>query len=247
MPSNHKPFKFILDSLRGRFIYLFTALFLFLVLHPYFEGSRAGEFLFIAFFMAIPAAGMYAVGYERRFLFAGILLGLPTIIWCLELLTGIDIIPADVGKFISVVFYLYTTLVILTHVLCAKKVTSETLYGAVCVYLMFGMTWMLGYRLIDEFYPGSFYLGAERSAGGIFEVADLLYYSFVTLTTLGYGDILPLSSQARSLAMLEATCGALYLAILIARLVSLYTTQSDKEDLLQQASDGEQIASTDKE
>jgi hypothetical protein len=247
MVAHDKPIRLILNSLRGRFFYLFTTLVLFLFLHPYFENTKLGELLFILFFMAIPAAGMYAVGYEKRLFYVGLFLGVPTILWCVGLLTGTHIIPANVGKFIAVVFYLYTTLVILTRILSAKKVTSDILYGAVCVYLMLGMTWMLGYRLIDQFYAGSFYMGDGGSAGGLFEVVDLLYFSFVTLTTLGYGDILPLTAQARSLAFLEATCGALYLAILIARLVSLYTAQDDEEELALRAADKERVVSTDKQ
>ena len=230
MQDHHRPFKFILDSLRGRFFYLFTALFLFLVLHPHFEGSELGAFFFILSFMAIPAAGMYAVSYEKRFLSVGIVLGVPTLAWSLDLFFGIELVPRFVGDLIALTFYLYTTLVVLTYILKAKKVTSDILYGAVCVYLMFGMTWMVAYRFLEGQHPGSILAGGGELPGGLYQISDLLYFSFVTLTTLGYGDMLPLTSQARSLAILEAACGVLYLAILIARLVSLYTTQPSGED-----------------
>jgi hypothetical protein len=230
MHDHNRPIAFILSSLRGRFSYLFVSLVTFLLVHPYLENAGWGVALFIVLFASIPAAGVWAVGFQRNVLFVGVVLGLPTLIWCVELLTGVDIMPADVGKFIALAFYLYTTLVVLTHVLSAKKVTTDILYGAVCVYLMMGMTWMLAYRLIEEFHPGSFVFSEGESPGGLFEVVDLIYYSFVTLTTLGYGDMAPVSGPARSLAMLEATAGALYLAILIARLVSLYSSQPDKED-----------------
>jgi hypothetical protein len=239
MRDSERPLRFIINSVRGRFSYLFVALLLFLALHPYLEGSRTGELFFILLFAAIPAAGIWAVGYQRPFRFIGIVLGLPTLLWCVELFTGIHIMPAGVGKFIALTFYLYTTLVILVFVLNAKKVTSDILYGAVCVYLMFGMTWMLGYRIIEHFQPGSFVVGGEPLSGGGFEVVDLIYYSFVTLTTLGYGDILPVSGPARSLAVLEATCGVLYLAILIARLVSLYASSGDEEPAQQKHSAGD--------
>jgi len=230
MDDHNRPIAFILKSLQGRFSYLFVSLVTFLLLHPYLENSSWGEIAFIVLFAAIPAAGIWAVGFRRSVFFVGMLLGVPTLIWCIELLTGADIMPVGVGKFIALVFYLYTTLVVLTHVLSAKRVTSDILYGAVCVYLMMGMTWMLAYRLIEESHPGSFFFSGGESPGGLFEVVDLIYYSFVTLTTLGYGDMAPISSPARSLAMLEATAGALYLAILIARLVSLYSSKPSKEE-----------------
>ncbi|MEJ2721434.1 MAG: ion channel, partial [bacterium] len=197
---------------------------LFLFLYPYLEGPRWGEWFFAGFFIVIPAAGVYAVSYERGLLVTGIVLGVPAVMWALELLFGIHLVPVGLGRVLSLVFYLYTTLAVLTFILTAEKVTSDILYGAVCVYLMMGMTWMIAYYHMEQAHPGSFLIGGGADPARIHQISDLLYYSFVTLTTLGYGDILPLTSQARSLAFLEATSGALYLAILIARLVSLYTT-----------------------
>lgn len=224
MQDRLRPIPFILSSLRGRFFYLFVSLVLLLFLHPYLEGSRWGEWLFAGFFIAIPATGVYAVSYERGLLFAGIILGLPAVLWAVQLLFGIHIIPAGLSRTLNLVFYLYTTLTVLTFILTAERVTADILYGAVCVYLMMGMTWMIAYYHLEQTYPGSFLIAGEGAPGRIHQISDLLYYSFVTLTTLGYGDILPLTSRARSLAFIEATAGALYLAILIARLVSLYTT-----------------------
>ena len=97
--------------------------------------------------------------------------------------------------------------------------TPDVLYGAISVYLMIGLTWSVAYLLLENLYPGSFYIDAAHNPDGYLNLSDLLYYSYVTLTTLGYGDITLVTSQARSLAFLEAVCGVLYVAVLVARLV----------------------------
>ena len=83
--------------------------------------------------------------------------------------------------------------------------------------------------LVETIQPGSFFIRPEQNLDGILSQADFIYYSFATLTTLGYGDITPATSHVRSLAILEAVTGTLYIAVLIARLVGLYgsNTASD--------------------
>ena len=81
---------------------------------------------------------------------------------------------------------------------------------------------MTAFQLVEGMQPGSFYIDPARNVDGIVNWADLLFYSFATLTTLGYGDITPITSPARSLAALEAVTGVLYIAFLVARLVGLH-------------------------
>ncbi len=109
------------------------------------------------------------------------------------------------------------SLVVLAQVFRKGPVTPHRVLGAIAVYLLLGLTWGSAYELLALTQPGAF-------AGSGIEVttsSPWLYYSFVTLTTVGYGDISPVHSVARSLAMLEALTGQLYPAILLARLVSL--------------------------
>ncbi len=111
-------------------------------------------------------------------------------------------------------------LLVLTRVFGPGPVTRQRIEGAVAVYLLFGLAWAEGYECVEAFAPGAFGLPAgEVPTAGWF--SPLLYFSFVTLTTLGYGDVLPVHPAARSLAMFEALMGQLYPAVLIARLVSL--------------------------
>ncbi len=218
MATHQRYVHFILNSLKGRFAYLFVSLILFLVLYPYFEGPEAGSIFLLLLYVAIPIAGVYAISWSRAGLFVGIFLGIPVVLQAIDSIAGLNLIHTNVAGFLGLVFYAFTTIAILGHILQRTEITSDTLYGAVCVYLMLGMSWMLLYRFVETIHPGSF--------TGATHWSDLLYYSFVTLTTLGYGDITPVTSQARSLAFLEAATGTLYVAILVARLVGIYTSQS---------------------
>lgn len=89
------------------------------------------------------------------------------------------------------------------------------------MYLLLGLLWALGYQLIETLLPGSFRFMEEHDAAGSFIKHGFAYFSFVTLTTVGYGDITPVHPIARTAAIGEALVGQLYPAILIGRLVSL--------------------------
>ena len=121
----------------------------------------------------------------------------------------------------------------LARLLRGSRVTSHHIQGAVAVYLMLGLIWGFVYSLVELRQPGSFNLPeaavGETPANPGENIQELLYFSFVTLTTLGYGDVSPVGSSARTLAILEALVGQLYLVILIARLVSLRVAPSDRE------------------
>jgi len=106
--------------------------------------------------------------------------------------------------------------VVLTLVLRPGPISRRRIEGAIVVYLLLGFTWAQAYELVALWIPGAF-AGAVDTSGS----TPWTYYSFVTLTTMGYGDIMPVHPLARALAVLEALTGQLYLAILLARLVSL--------------------------
>jgi hypothetical protein len=115
---------------------------------------------------------------------------------------------------------LVLTLVVLAQVFRPGRITSPRIMGAVAVYLLLGIMWASGYHIVLRMDPGAFQLSRVAQTAAEWK-ASLLYFSFTTLTTVGYGDILPLNPFARALANMEALIGQLYPAILIARLVSL--------------------------
>ena len=118
---------------------------------------------------------------------------------------------------------LFLVVRLLRFILHAPSVTVEVLCASIAAYLMLGLTWTIAYWLVDQVTPGGAFSfntnGGTRSMNGF----TGFYFSFVTLSTVGYGDITPVSRFARWLAAMEAMTGLLYVAVLIARLVSLYS------------------------
>jgi voltage-gated potassium channel len=106
------------------------------------------------------------------------------------------------------------------HVFGGTHVDRNLLFGAMCVYLLMGLAWAILYGIIFQFFPGSF--NGIEGVGGKAPMDTLLYYSFVTLASLGYGDITPVAPLARTLAYFEAICGQLYIAVMLAGLVGLF-------------------------
>jgi hypothetical protein len=109
----------------------------------------------------------------------------------------------------------------LRFVLTAKVVDREHIYAALDAYILFGLFLGVAYWVLESLAPGSLHV-ATAARGEAFSLPTGMYFSFVTLATLGYGDVVPVSEAARGLAIVEAMMGQLYLAVLIARLVSLY-------------------------
>jgi voltage-gated potassium channel len=117
----------------------------------------------------------------------------------------------------------FLSFVILREVLQADQVDADTIRGAVCAYLFVGISWAGAYAFVELLSPGSLTLpaAAHGAASGEARPESLLYFSFVTLATLGYGDILPTTPVTRALAWMEAVFGQFYIAVLVARLVGL--------------------------
>ena len=132
-------------------------------------------------------------------------------------------VPALVGMKWAVlsVFFGLTVAGLFSYLTNARSVIAAHLYTAASIYLLLGMTWFALYSAIDVFWPGTI----QHSAGGPDRQSELLYFSLITLTTIGYGDVVPLHAEVRMLAALEGVTGILYIAITVALLVSAYKQQ----------------------
>ncbi len=119
------------------------------------------------------------------------------------------------------------------RVLGSKVVTGDTIRGAIIIYLFIGSLFSSIYILIEVVSPGSFLItnsAGHPSISSSSEISRLFgYFSFVTLTTLGYGDIIPIKDFSRTMAWIEAFIGQIYLAVIIARLVGIYIAQESKK------------------
>jgi len=129
------------------------------------------------------------------------------------------------GDVLGFLFVSQMTLVMLMYIFRERNVSVDLILGAVCGYLLIGILWAYFYLFLELGLPGSFILPQGESIG----FSSFFYYSFVTLTTLGFGDIAPASPPARSFSVLEAISGQLYLAVLIGRLVGIHVSQSSRQ------------------
>ncbi|MCE5337583.1 MAG: potassium channel family protein [Methanomicrobiaceae archaeon] len=203
-----------------QFHYLLASLILLLVVYPYVEAGPAGPVALKVLSSIILITGVYAVSYRRRQIVIAVLLGIPAFVFgWLHVITGAPALDKAESVF-TLLFYAFTALIVLSRVLTTRRITTDTIYGAVSVYLLMGLTWATAYGLVESITPGSFSAESAHNPDGTFTFPVFIYFSFVTLATLGYGDITPLTDQARSLALLEAVSGTIYIAVLIARLVA---------------------------
>ncbi|HEX6131539.1 MAG TPA: potassium channel family protein [Actinomycetota bacterium] len=125
----------------------------------------------------------------------------------------------------GIVFLAMVAIDIARSVLSAEEVTADLLLAAASLYLLLGFAWSRVYMLMEVSWPGSFEFPARLgyvADSPLAEVSALVYFSFVTLTTLGYGDVTPVSEAARRVAIAEAIVGQLFIAITVARLVGTY-------------------------
>ncbi len=193
----------------------------------------ASSLLFAGMFSFVLVATVYAVARHQRTAWIAIGLAVPAV---LLQITGAatESEPIQMASHILDVLFLSMAIVlILGNLFRALDVTVDTICGALCVYLLIGVTWANLYSLLDYFEPVPsfrFAFVAEGEdpplrMGGEGSVLPI-YYSFVTLTTLGYGDIVPLTGAARMVTIAEAVLGQLYLTVLVARMVGMHIAHS---------------------
>ena len=200
---------------------LLGCLLLIVLGYPYLDATRIDSDVFYGILVVTSIGALYAAAAERRMVRVGTALTVPMIIgmwWPLESAAPLR----HVGLVCEAALFFLVAFAIGRQVLRNEEVTEDTLSGAACVYLFLGLAWTALYLLIEERHPGSFTFKATQTRPAEMIWPDLLYFSFTTLTTTGYGDICPLSDQARSVALLEHMIGVLYIAIVVARLVALY-------------------------
>jgi len=129
--------------------------------------------------------------------------------------------------FSSFLFLTFTLHLCWRQVIFSGNVDGNKIVGAICIYILIGLIWAFGYLIVEHFFPGSF-IGLEDEAWQ-FNLEALIYYSMVTMTTLGYGDITPHMPLARFLAFMEAITGVFYTTILVASLIGMRLAQHSEK------------------
>jgi hypothetical protein len=186
--------------------------------------------LFELGFDAILLAGVYSIGPGRhRWPFLVLTVITLAVRWG-EHLSGMP--QLDVGALsITVLWLIYAVSIIIGHLFQRRDVTVDTILGAVVTYLLAAVAFTLVFEIVELLQPGSFSGIPDQARSHRAELgSSMLYFSFVCITTMGYGDIVPLSNIARPLAVLEGVFGQLYLAVMIARLVGLHIASSHSRE-----------------
>lgn len=167
-------------------------------------------------------AGLHAVkGQPKQFRIAVLLVSAIILLGVLHYtlkIPALDRLQLGLGA----VFFIQMLVMIGTHIKNENEVTFDLIMAAACTYVLLGMVWSYSYYFLEAFHPGSF----NAADKPLEDLWYFYYYSFVTLTTVGYGDIVAKTKPAQALTILEAIVGQLYLAILISRLVGLHSSQA---------------------
>lgn len=164
---------------------------------------------------------------SRRRLRAAISLGIAAFLLSLVAERDASVLMNSLIFTIYIAIFLLLISALAEDVFAGNDVNLNRILGAVCIFFVLGMLWAFIYSLLETLQPNSFSSDALKNTQGVRQnlVGEFFYFSNVTLTTLGYGDIVPLSKPARTLATLEAMMGQLYIAIIIAHLVGLYVAR----------------------
>jgi voltage-gated potassium channel len=219
-PSSTQPGRFRFSAAS----YLAALLTLF-CLSPFFE-FRDGDLLEAVVLTLVLTTGVLAIGHRRQSLIFGVVLVLPALVakWVNHLHPGV----LNPAFFLApgAIFVCFVVVQLLLFILRSPRVNAEVLCAGIAGYLTLGLMWVFAYLVVADLIPGAF----SVPAGSQLDRFSALYFSIITLTTTGYGDITPVAGIARMLAMMEAITGTFYVAVLISRLVALYSVSTNTAD-----------------
>ena len=205
-----------------RFSLLFVFLLATLILFPYAEASGFGSYAFRVIGSLTIVISVYAANIHRSMLIFAIVLAVPALFQRLVIpkisVSAFSIFNIGLGFVFDVVI----VVLIFRRMFASKAPTPETIFAALCIYLLVGFSFANVYGMVAALQPNAFYLDPSANLHKVPDRFDCLYYSFGTMTSLGAPGITPVSSQARSFSIVEAITGVLYLAVLIARLIAAY-------------------------
>jgi len=185
---------------------------------PFIEPLRSGPLIESILFTVVLISGVLAIADRRSAVIIATVLATASLAgrWFSHLRP--DQMPSELFLIGGILFVLFVVINLLRFVLTASEVDTEVLCASISAYLLLGLLWTFAYWLVAELIPNAFaFSGDDKSLAGF----DGFYFSFITMSTVGYGDITPVAKVARMLAAMEAMTGLLYVAVLIARLVAL--------------------------
>ncbi|MEW6585098.1 MAG: ion channel [Nitrospirota bacterium] len=217
--------------LKDRCLLLLLSLLLLLFAYPY---GKVHPLLVLSLNGLTLIAGIYAVGTIRKHVvIAAVISTLQVLSAAMYFKTGSILLDVIAAALIAI-FYIYVLVIVLAYVMKGEEVTRDEILGAVSVYLLLGFIWASFYHIVFSLQPQAFLVSDTPVADNGRARPDFVYFSFITLLTVGYGDFRPISGIARSLAMLEGIVGVLYIGVFITRLLTIYKPGTKKTDSSEQ-------------
>lgn len=207
----------------GRFLYLLLILLAYLLLTPFLQEIVRFRFLYSLFLTINLVAGIYAIAARKTQTVIAVSLAVPMVILTWAAYSNDSDVLYLLANLFTLFFLGVIIISILSFVFMTRKVTHHVIFGTISVYLLIGIAWSILYAILEFFSSGSF---SKAPDSGAHDAGFYVYFSFVTLTTLGYGDITPLTSKAQALVIGEALVGQIYMTVLVAWLVGLFVSQN---------------------
>ena len=211
---------FIKRMFSGKFTQLLIFVALLLVFRPY-----QTEYIYNAtwhlVFIGVLLGAIFNCKHPKKVQHAAMALAIPTLLFTWGVIFFPDPVMTMLSQLFIFLFLLVCASSILYTVVIEAKVTMETLRGAICTYLLIGVAFSFAYQLAELLFPGSFHMNFPVK-DHIF-LSQMMYFSFVTLIAIGYGDIVPIQDLSQTLAIVEGIIGQFYFGILVARLVAVYS------------------------
>jgi hypothetical protein len=222
--------KFIAGMYRYCVACFLAALVAMFIALPLLEQLENGERITAWLLTIVLLFAVMAVGNSRRTFILAIVLVLPAMVgkWMNHLRP--EMVPEAVFLIPALLFIMFVIVHMFGFIFRAPRVDSEVLCAGIAGYLMLALLWSFAYTLVANVIPDSFVFSAGPVSDHAMKGFTALYFSFVTLCTVGYGDIVPVLGMARALAMMEAAVGVFYIATIISRLVAVYSSKEKSND-----------------
>jgi len=208
-------------------MWLFIFLIGVLTYYPYSVGSSLRYHLYRALFCLVILFTIYALSMRRSLLVIALVLAAPSIIQHTVSFADPKSPTAVTNSFFALGFDIFVVVVIFRRIFGKERADSESIFGALCIYLFVGFSFASIFLLVTYLHPHAFYLDPAINSQQIFDRLDAVYYSFATMTSLGAAGITPMSGEARLLTIVESLLGVLFLAVLVSRLLSAYGPKQD--------------------
>jgi hypothetical protein len=212
---------------RLRFVVILGFLLLILVLAPALQQeARPGMSRMLGLLgLLVPILALAAVDASGRPRRIAVGLAALCLLTSADNLAGFSHLPPQIGIALCVLFLAYTTFRLFAGVVASPTVTADVIAGALASYMLVGLTWAFAYGLLETVRPGSIHGLAE--GGATLDFPSLLYFSYITLLTIGYGDITPLSATARMMTVVEGLLGMAFTTVVLAVLVASHLRHRD--------------------